>query len=299
MATARGHCRGAFGIAIALSIAAYCTAARAQVGDRNFIEPFITEDPNPSNELELQPAWNRAAGASNFQFAFSQEKTLSPTFSIEIGDAVNRFSRTHEASVSGMSDLQILPKWAFYTSVEHEMRIALGAEIFPSTGDIPTGAYSHTRAGPMLMFAKGAGDLPDTGLARYLRPLALQADAGYLPTWRGPESDFLFADACIAYQFYYLSKSGLALPIASQLDRLAPFVEFDYQQIAFGSRFNTPPDFRVTPALAYGTDTYQMTVGAQVGINSTGNANNRGAVLVLLDLYMDRLWPAVFGWNPL
>jgi hypothetical protein len=286
-------------MAMAAVLAAVMSAqsAHAQVGKRNFLEPIITEDPNPSNELELQPGWYQAAGSSNFQFAFSIEKTVTDNFSIEIGDALNRLSSQHEESISGMSDLQILPKWAVYTSVEHEMRLALGGEIFPATGEVKVGAYSHTRAGPMLMFAKGAGDLPEHSGWSYFRPFSLQADGGYLPTWSGPQSGLFFADACLGYQFYYLIDEGISLPISAVLRGVAPFVEFDYQQVGVGKRFGTPPDWRVTPAIGWGNDTYQLTLGAQVGINPTGNANARGAIIALLDVQMDRLWPAIFAKN--
>jgi hypothetical protein len=287
----------AIGIAAIAVLLGFAPPARAQVGARNFLEPIITEDPNPSNELELQPQWSQAAGDSDFQFSFSLEKTLSENFSLEIGDAYNRLSARHTGAVNGMSNLQILPKWAIYTSVEHEMRLAIGGEIFPSTGASAAGAYSHTRAGPMLMFGKGEGDLPESGLWRYLRPFSLQADAGYLPTWSGPQSGLIFADACLGYQFYYLANEGVPLPIPAVLRGVAPFVEFDYEQIGVGERYNTPPDWRVTPALAWANDTYQFTLGAQVGINPTGNANMRGAIIMLLDIQMDRLWPAIFARN--
>lgn len=286
-----------FAFAAIAAILVTAQDVRAQVGQRNFLEPIMTEDPNPSNELELQPEWSQAAGSSNFQFSFSLEKTITSDFSIEVGDAVNRYSAHDEGAVSGMSNLQILPKWAIYTSVEHEMRLAVGGEIYPSTGDISAGAYSHTRAGPMMMFAKGAGDLPEQDLWRYLRPFSLQADAGYLPTWSGPQSGLIFADACIGYQLYYLTDEGVPLPMPYAMRGLAPFVEFDYQQIGVGKRFNTPPDWRITPAIGYGNDVYTMTIGTQVGINPTGNANVRGAIIALLDVQMDRLWPAVFARN--
>jgi hypothetical protein len=279
-------------VAIVAVVAAVTSAhlAHAQVGKRNFLEPIVTEDPNPSNELELQAEWIQAAGSSNFQFAFSLEKTLTPNFSIEVGDAVNRYAARQEEPVSGMSNLQILPKWAIYTSAEHEMRVAVGGEIFPSTGEIDAGADSRTRAGPMLMLAKGAGDLPEHGRWRYFRPFSLQADAGYLPTWSGPKSGLVFADAC-------LIDEGVPLPIPALMRGVAPFVEFDYQQVGVGKRNGTPPDWRITPALGGGNDTYQVTIGAQVGINPAGNANARGAIIALLNVQMDRLWPAIFAKN--
>jgi hypothetical protein len=284
----------------AIALAAFGSAriALAQVGKRNFIEPLIAEDPNPSNELELQPGWNKSRTGNQYSFAFSQEKTLTSNFSLEIADAFNQVSPRQGGDARGLGALEFLPKWAFFTSVEHEMRVALGGEIFLPVGDLDAGAPSHTRAGPMLMYAKGMGDLPGRGFALYLRPFAIQGDFAYLPAWGGPESGQFISDICLSYQFYYLSDSGLALPFASFLNRLAPFAEFNWQQIAVGRRFNTPPDFRITPALAYGLDTCQLTIGTQVALSHQASLNNQAAVIFLLDLYMDQIWPRVFNWTP-
>src|SRR5690348_4361741 len=231
--------------------------ARAQVGARDFIEPLVTEDSNPSNEVTLVPGWNRESHSSDFNFAWSLEKQLSDETSIQLGDALNSFSRRRARTSEGLDNLEILAKWAFVTSNEHEFRIAIGADVFAPIGDATVGAETHTRGGPLLMWEKGMGDLPDAGVTRYLRPLAIQNDMGYLPTWGGPESGEFIADAIVDYSLKYLVREGVRLPAADFAAGLDPFVELNYDQIAIGRRTNTPPDFRITTGLAYEWGPYQ------------------------------------------
>ena len=289
---------GAVCAAIALALLGVARVALAQVGKRNFVEPLVTEDSDPSNEMELQPGWSKSRRGNTYSFAFSQEKTLSHNFSLEIGDEINQVSPRKGPDARGLDALELLPKWAFFTSVEHEMRFAIGGNFFVPVGDLDAGAPSHARGGPILMYEKGMGDLPERGFARYLRPFAFLGDFAYLPTWGGPENGQFIADFCLSYQFYYLRDSGAALPFASFVNRLGPFVEFNWQQIAVGKRFNTPPDFRITPALAYGMDLCQLTLGTQVALSHRASLNNQAAVIFLLDVYMEQIWPRVFNRTP-
>lgn len=284
--------------AIACAALGVASIAHAQVGKRYFIEPIVTEDADPSNELELQPGWNKTRTANIYSFEFSQEKRLSQNVSVEIGDVINQVSPRHGSDARGLGALELLPKWAFFTSVEHEMRFAIGGNFFVPVGDLDAGAPSHTRGGPMLMYEKGMGDLPNEGFALYLRPFAFLGDFAYLPTWGGPENGQFIADFCLSYQFYYLRDSGVALPFASFLSRLSPFAEFNWQQIAVGKRFNTPPDLRITPALAYGMDLCQLTIGTQIALTHEASLNNQAAVIFLLDVYMGKVWPSLFHWTP-
>lgn len=283
--------------AIFLGIAVANRAA-AQMPARVYLEPLVTEDADPSNELELAPGWNRESHSSDFNFAFSMEKQISPHISIEIGDAINTFSRKRAVTAEGLDNLEILPKWAFFTSDEHEFRIAIGADIFPSTGDQAAGAETHTRGGPLLLWRKGMGDLPDLGVMHYLRPFAIQSDMGYLPTWGGPESGEFAFNAEFEYSLPYLAASGERLPIHPLTSKLVPFIEFNYLQVAIGRNSVTPPDFRLTPGLAYLTDYYQLTLGTQVALNRTASHQDQAAVLGLVDIFLDQVIPA-FGWTPL
>jgi hypothetical protein len=272
------------------------SAARAQTGRRVFIDPLVTEDATPDNELELAPGWNREARASDANFAWSVEKQFSKNFSIEVSCAFDSVSRSREHSSEGIDGTEILAKWAFFNSEEHEALVAIGADLFPSSGDAGKGAETHSRGGPLLLWEKGFGDLPDSSGLHYLRPFALQGDMGYFPTWGGPQADEIVFDLTLEYSLDYLADSGERLPISSVIAPLVPFVEFNYDQIAIGRRQNTPPDLRVTPGLAYLFGPCQLTIGTQVALNHTASHNVQSAVLTLLDFDLDEIIPGA-GWE--
>src|SRR5215469_3228374 len=52
-------------------------SAHGVVGDYVFLEPLITQDPTPANELDiLQPSWVRSSDANTYSIGFSMEKVL-------------------------------------------------------------------------------------------------------------------------------------------------------------------------------------------------------------------------------
>jgi hypothetical protein len=52
-------------------------AAHGVVGDYVFLEPLITQDPTPANELDiLQRSWVRSTDANTYNIGFSMEKVL-------------------------------------------------------------------------------------------------------------------------------------------------------------------------------------------------------------------------------
>jgi hypothetical protein len=281
-------------LAATAAVALSAGVAHAQVGRRNFITPLITEDPNPDNELDLLPGWSRGSNGSDASFTIDLQKTLSENTSIELDQPINDPSRRRLHSTTGLDNLGMELTWAFFKSDEHETRLGIAADVFFPTGEIESGADGHTRAGPLFSLAKGMGDLPDTAALNYLRPFAIQADAAYLPTWSGHESVILQSDAALSYDFSYLAGSGVRVPWP--INGLVPFVEFNYQQVVQGRPASTPPDFRITPALAYVTGPYQFTLGSQWPLNATAGQNNQAGIIALLDIELDKIFPAV-GWT--
>src|SRR5579884_3083471 len=71
-------------IGLMLAIAALPAAAQAQVGRRNFIEPLVVEDANPSNSLDLVPYWVKLSHGTLLSTAGSLEKQFSRNFSLEL-----------------------------------------------------------------------------------------------------------------------------------------------------------------------------------------------------------------------
>ena len=61
-------------LAIAIPTAAF---AHGVVGDYVFLEPLITQDPTPANELDiLAPSWVKSSDANTYSIEFSIEKVL-------------------------------------------------------------------------------------------------------------------------------------------------------------------------------------------------------------------------------
>ncbi|MDO8431265.1 MAG: hypothetical protein Q7S58_02515 [Candidatus Binatus sp.] len=266
--------------------------AAAQVGQRNFYDPMIAVDPNPSNELQLDPGWFKESGKSAATFSFALEKQLSDTISLQVGDAINDLSKRRLHSSTGVDNVEVMLMWAFYTSVEHEFRLGLAFDAFLPTGDVDSGAESHPRGGPILSFARGLGDLPDHDCFRFARPFAIQGDLDYLPAWSGQESQLVEANIALSYEAYYLSDAGIALPAERFTKNLVPFTEFNYQQVAFGKFTSAPPDWRITPGLAYLTQYYQFAAATQLALNNAASPQDNSAVLFQLSIFYDQIWPA-------
>ena len=79
--------------------------AHGVVGDYVFLEPVITQDPTPANELDiLQPSWVKTRDANNYAVGFSVEKVLyldgnyMPRFSVGGGS-----NWSHSAPYQGPS----------------------------------------------------------------------------------------------------------------------------------------------------------------------------------------------------
>ena len=144
----------------------------------------------------------------------------------------------------------------------------------------------------MLLAEKGAGDLPDRGILHYLRPFAVQMDAEYLPRWTGSQLDLVVFDAALSYQLDYLSGPGSDFAADSPLRPLVFFNEFNYQQMAWGFQATgtTPPDWRVTPGIAYATSAYQLAVGTQLGLNKLGSRACNSSGLFQIDIYFDQIF---------
>lgn len=292
----------------------------AQTGERNFFEPLVTQDPNPSNELDIEPAWTAIRGGQDVSVLFSLEKQLSANISIELEDDWNaplcpdqsacegasplRRGRSRSRNrrlargiplENGFGNLQLLGKFAFFASDRHEARVAIGLNISLPTGNPNALASTHTYYGPMLMVAKGMGDLPDGPLWRYLRPFALQADAYYMIKAGGTQGDDLGADVAISWQPYYLPvqpRNG----IERELLRLTPFAEFSYDQLIVTSRGGTQPDLLVLPGVAYVGNSFQLSLATQVPMNTATVHLAHASVVAMLSLTLDRIWSG-FGWT--
>ena len=286
---------------VALTVIA-ASRSLAQTSERNFVEPLITEDTFTTDEAGLLPGWSRGADSRSFFLAAQIEKSLAQNVSVEVTAQLDQQSPAGtRRDRTGSDDLEVLPKYAFYVAAEHEFRLAAAIDSFFPVGDPQVENNTHYLAGPMLLWAKGMGDLPRTSWLRYLRPIEVQGDGGYLCKFSGSFGGQAFADAAFAYNLPFIAGDAggataarwMRWPLAS----LAPFAEINYLEFPDGRRGRTPPVMLLTPGLAYLSGPYQLSIGTEVALNHAASQNDKASVLGLLNVQLGPLFPAI-GWTP-
>ncbi|MFZ0677259.1 hypothetical protein [Candidatus Binatus sp.] len=293
-------------LATMIVFAMHAVAANAHgvVGDYVFLEPLITEDPTPANELDiLEPSWVKSSDANDYSIGFSGEKVLwiddnyQPRFSLAGGTAWHHVSPFEGPSHEGVDNPEVAAKWAFYYSLEHEFltSIALVADLPVGNKDIRN--QSHTSLGPEFLWEKALGDLPNLPVLKYLRPLGFQGDLGYLPALGGQTSHDLFADAVVEYSIPYLSNSVEDIGLKWPFRNLFVFSEFNYDQLVKGPSGQTFPTFMATPGIAYVSYHYELSVGTQLALNNAAVPANHATIIALLDIFYDSFFPKWGNWT--
>jgi len=279
-------------------------SAHGVVGDYVFLEPLITQDPTPANELDiLQPSWVRSSDANNYSIGFSIEKILYidneyvPRFSIGGGSGWSHISPFVGHSTEGFDNLTLFGKYAFYYSLKHEFMLTIAAQLQLPAGDKDIEEQNHTSLGPVFLWEKGMGDLPNSPWFKYFRPFGIQSDFGYVPALGGPTSHHMFADAVIEYSLPYLSNNVRDIGLKWPLRNLFLFNEINYDQLITGPSGETFPTLLATPGLAYVSYHFELALGTQLALNNASVPGTHAAVLGLLDIFYDSIVPHFGNWT--
>jgi len=284
------HSRTTSLAAFAFALMISCSAASADPAPRFFVGNFIGNDADPENSFTVSGGVDRA---QNFESLYL-EKTISHAASLAIFAGYQRFEQVgEEQAASGFTNLGItykhvvvsLPKNEFLCSISPTLELPIGN---------PGVAETHPRAGGDVLFQKGFGDLPDS--VRTLQPIAIEGDAGWDSKITGARDDLVSADLEIEYSLYYLDKTAGSVP--KLIRDLTPHLDFDYAQYLSAHRNSSAPDFELTPAIAWMNDTYEINLGAQIGINHASVSTGRVAFVWQITVSYDQLVPAL-GWTPL
>ncbi len=294
-------CAFALMLAIAVPTAAF---AHGVVGDYIFLEPLITQDPTPANELDiLAPSWVKSSDANTYSIAFSIEKVLYvddnyvPRFSVGGGSGWSHVSPFNDRGMQGFGDLTLFGKYAFYYSLKHEFMLTIAAQLQLPAGNTPIEAQSHTSFGPVFLWEKGMGDLPNWPVLKYLRPFGIQSDFGYVPALGGHTSHHMFADAVIEYSLPYLSNNVQDIGLKPPFRNLFLFNEFNYDQLITGPSGQTFPTILATPGIAYVSYHFELALGTQLALNNASRPGTHAAVVGLLDIFYDSILPKIGNWT--
>jgi len=289
---------------ILMSLGSRSGWAHGVVGDYVFLEPIITQDPTPANELDiLQPSWVKDSGANNYSIAFSIEKVLwiddnhMPRFSVGIGSGWQHVSPYQGPSQDGFFGLTTFAKYALLYSQEHEFLTSIALQLQLPTGNTGIQSSSHTAIGPVFLWEKGMGDLPNWSVLKWLRPFGIQSDFGYVPAIGGPTNHHMFADAVIEYSLPYLSNNVEDVGLKWPLRNMFLFNEFNYDQLITGPSGSTFPAILATPGVAYVSYHFELAIGTQLALNQAAVSGNHAAILGLVDIFYDSIVPRLGNWT--
>lgn len=287
-----------FTMLIVFAMRASTAYAHGVVGDYIFLEPLITDDATPANEADIvAPTWNRNSGGRTFSIGSSIEKLLGtdsenlPRFSLGAGSTWISQSPKQGSDVSGFDVLTLFAKYAFLIIPKHEFILSAKAVLELPTGNPDVTSQQHTSLGPELIGAKALGDLPNTMILKWLRPIGFQFDYGYLPALGGHTSHHMFADGMIEYSFPYLSNNVKDIGLKWPLRSMFLYNEFNYDQLVTGPPGQTFPTILLTPGIAYVSYYFELSVGTQFALNQASVSGTHAAILGLLDIFYDSIFP--------
>ncbi len=289
-----------FAVMVLASICALPASSWAHgvVGDYVFLEPLITEDPTPANELDIvEPGWARTSDGRSFSLGNEIEKVLIldsaglPRVSIGGGTNWSYQSPKEGPPDNGFDDLEVFAKYAFLFMPEHEFLLSLELDASIPTGNPKVEEEQHTSLGPAFNWEKALGDLPNLPILKYLRPLGFQGSIAYLPAIGGHTNHEFSVNHVVEYSFSYLSNNVQDIGLKPPFRNLFLFTEFNYDQLLKGPSGQTFPNIVMTPGIAYVGYHFELSVGTQLALNNAARPDTHAVILGLLDIFYDSIIP--------
>lgn len=219
-------------------------SAHGVVGDRIFLSPIVGNDAFPDNALDL------STRRSDYEFSLlgGLEKQLSDNSSLLFVVGWDRITPSHRRrGTSGSTDLSIYFRQAAYVSTPHELELTLSPILVVPTGNRQIADQGYAHLGGEVLLGKGLGDLPDSPSLKYLRPFAVQAEAGYAGRIQGPANSDVFGNFEVEYSLEYFNRFVERINLDRPWVELVPYVQLNYAQSFIASRLTTSPDFLVCP----------------------------------------------------
>ena len=268
--------------------------AHGVVGQRAFIEPFVTQDANPKNEFVIaKPGFFNTDEGNQFSWGFALEKKLSDNASLTLEGEWTSERVGGESRSEGFQNPGILLKYALWKIPSQEFILSPALEIELPTGNRDVGTKKDSVVAPLLLLARGLGDLPQS--LSHLRPLAFMGDAGFeILTNEETETVFKY-DALFMYSLPYLHTFARDFGTPWPLNRLIPLVECNFETRVNGSGRTTKA--KLTSGLVYQGKFLQLGVAGQFPLNRTTDRELNPSVLFIVDLFYDDLFPAL-TWTP-
>ena len=293
---------GAVGILLC-GIAGGRAHAHGVVGQRSFIEPFITEDVNPKNELVIaRPEWDHARDGRTLSFGFGLEKKISDRFSLTLDSSWLDITPKPAAKphASGFDNLGVTLKYAFFVDPVHEAIASIALESTAPTGTEKVGAEQNASFKPFLLYGKGLNELPDS--LEYLRPLGVQGDAGFEIAIDRARTTTLAHNVAIEYSIPYLQQAVHDFGLAWPLSNFIGDAEFNFEHGVNGEEQGRSKVF-VTPGFVYMDRYVELGVAGRFPLNDRAHQELDWGIVWIVDLFIDDIlpwtrWQLIGGMQP-
>jgi len=288
---------GAVGVALCTGLVAGSAHAHGVVGQRSFIEPFITEDVNPKNEFVIgRPEWDHSREGRTLSLGFGLEKKISDRFSLTLDSewldiTPNPAEEPHE---SGFNNLGITLKYAFFIDPDHEAITSIALESTAPTGTPDVGAEGDPSFKPFLLYGKGAGDLPE--VVKYLRPFAVQGDAGFEIGTDRARTTTLAHNVAIEYSVPYLQSFVRDFGLGWPFKNLIVDGEFNFEHGVNGEDQGKSSVF-ATPGIVYMDRYVEVGVAGRFPLNQHAHDELDWGIIWIVDLFIDDILPWS-RWQP-
>jgi hypothetical protein len=265
-------------------------AVRADPPPRFLVGNFIGYDAVPENYVSVSGSVDRAQDSESLYI----EKTISRDSSFSLFAGYQRLEQEGETA-TGFSNLSLAYKHVLIAIPRHEFTLSIAPEGEIPVGSRKVGSESHARAGFDLIFAKGFGDLADS--LAILRPAAIEGDLSWEGKVTGARDDLIAANGEIEYSLGYLDENVAGFSVTHALRNFTPHLDFDYAQYMSAHRNSTAPDFELTPAVAWLSETIEINLGVQVAMNRASSGSGAVAFVWLVGVSIDQIVPAM-KWTP-
>ncbi len=283
--------------ALLCGLTASLAHAHGVVGQRSFIEPFIAEDVNPKNEFVIgRPEWDHSRDGRTLSLGFGLEKKLSDRFSITLDSEWDDITpKPHaESHASGFNNLNITLKYAFFIDPVHEAIASIALESAAPTGTEKVGAEKDPSFKPFLLYGKGANELPDC--LKYLRPFAVQGDAGFEISTDRSRTTTLAHNVAVEYSIPYLQQAVRDFGLPWPLNDFIGDTEFDFEHGVNGEEHGRSKVF-VTPGFVYMDRYVELGVAGRFPLNQAAHDELDWGIVFIVDLFIDDIFPWT-KWQP-
>jgi hypothetical protein len=173
---------------------------------------------------------------------------------------------------------------------------------FALAGDVSLPTSSHigeqrmyAESGLSIVWGGRLKRLPDRGWTKYLRALEIQGDLGDSRLFDSAGAAEFSANPVLDYSLPYLNYESHG-SLGWWLRYWCPFVELNLGR-PVGDGHDGPSSLFFTHGLAFLTETYQLSAGAQIALNRDAAQEKNFAVLASILIFMEEIDPR-FGWTP-